>query len=202
MYNWWDGIDYSTIYVPLRQSPPAGTIAVAVRTRGEPSTIAGAMRAAVASVDAGLAIDTLRTMEQAIVESTFGLTLLASLIGISGGVALALSFVGIYSMMAYTVSQRTQEFGIRMALGATAGAVLRMALTPAGVLTAIGVGIGLALATTLGLLMSSAMFGLVALDPVIFGGVGVAVALVSLIAAYMPARRSLRLDPATILRTQ
>jgi putative ABC transport system permease protein len=165
MYNWWDGIDLSAIYVPLRQAPAAGAIGAVVRIRGEPTAIGGSLRALVASVDPPVAIDAVGTMQQSIVDSTFGLKFLATLIGISGGIALALSFVGIYSMMAYAASQRTQEFGVRMALGATASDVLRMALKQAGVLTAIGVAIGLALAAVLGRLMSSAVFGLISLDP-------------------------------------
>ena len=204
MYNWWDGIDYSAIYVPYRQAPSAAgaTMGLVVRTRGEPSGVAGTVRTAVMSVDPLLPVDKLRTMQQAIDENTFGLAFLASLIGISGAIALALSFIGIYGMMAYDVSQRTSEFGIRMALGATAGDVLGMTVRQAGVLTTIGIAIGLALAATLGYLMSSAMYGLIPLEPAIFGAVGVTVALASLMAAYVPARRTLALDPATILRTQ
>ena len=202
MYNWWDGIDLSAIYVPLRQAPPAGAMSAVLRARGEPTAAGGTLRAAVAAIDPLLAIDELRTMQQAIDDSTFGLKFLASLIGISGAIALALSFIGIYSMMAYSISQRTKEFGVRMALGATAGNVLRMTVRQAGVLTAIGIAIGLALAATLASLMSSAIFGVISLDPVIFGSVAVIVTVASLLAAYVPARKSLALDPATILRAQ
>jgi len=141
-------------------------------------------------------------MEQAIIDSTFGLNFLATLMGICGGIALVLSFVGIYSMMAYAVSQRLHEFGVRMALGATARDVLRLTLKQAGVITAAGLAIGFAAAVILGRLMSSALFGLVSLDPATFGAVSLALALVSFVAAYVPARRTLRLDPSTILRAQ
>jgi ABC-type antimicrobial peptide transport system permease subunit len=89
-----------------------------------------------------------------------------------------------------------------MALGATAADVLRLTVRQAGVLTAIGITLGLALATTLASLMSSAMYGLISLDPIIFGGVSLIVAAAALLAAYVPARKSLSLDPATILRAQ
>jgi putative ABC transport system permease protein len=113
-----------------------------------------------------------------------------------------LSFVGIYSMMAYAVSQRRHEFGVRMALGATARDVLRLTLKQAGVLTAAGLAIGLVLAFVLARLMSSALFGLIVPDPATFGAVSVALAIVSFTAAFVPARRSVRLDPSAILRAQ
>lgn len=200
MYNWWDGIDLSAIYIPLRQAPPAHAISAVARVRGEPTAIASAVRTAVASVDPLMAIHAVRTMQQAIAGSTFGLNFLAVLMGICGAIALALSFVGIYSMMAYAVSQRQHEFGVRMALGATARDVLRMALRQAAMLTALGLMAGLVLAVILGRLMSSALFGLVSLDPTTFAAVSVALAIVSMTAAYVPARRSLSLDPTTILR--
>jgi putative ABC transport system permease protein len=202
MYNWWDGIDVTAIYRPLRQAPPAGEVKVVVRTRGEAADAGSALRTAVSSVDPLLAIHELRTMQQAIDGSTFGLKFLATLIGVSGAIALALSFIGIYSLMAYAISQRTREFGVRMALGATSADVLRLTVKQAGVLTGIGITLGLMLSVTLASLMSSAMFGLIALDPLVFGGVSLVVAAAALIAAYIPARKSLALDPATILRAQ
>jgi predicted permease len=202
MYNWWDGIDLSAVYVPLRQAPAGTALSAVVRSRSEPTALSGPLRVAVASVDSRMAVHGVRTMEQAIIDSTFGLNFLATLMGICGGIALVLSFVGIYSMMAYAVSQRLHEFGVRMALGATARDVLRLTLKQAGVLTAAGLAIGFAAAVILGRLMSSALFGLVSLDPATFGAVSLALALVSFVAAYVPARRTLRLDPSTILRAQ
>jgi putative ABC transport system permease protein len=202
MYNWWDGIDLSAVYVPLRQAPPANAISAAVRTRGEPGAVTSAVRAAVASLDPLMAIHGVRSMEEAIAESTFGLNFLASLMGICGGIALLLSFVGIYSMMSYAVSQRRHEFGVRMALGATAGDVVRLTMKQAGLLTAAGIASGLALAVLLGRMMSSALFGVISLDVTIFTAVSITLALVSFAGAYVPARRSLRFDPATILRAQ
>jgi hypothetical protein len=200
MYNWWDGIDFSAVYVPLRQAPPTGGLSVAVRTRGEPTAVTSAVRVAVGSVDPLLAIHGVRTMEQAIVASTFGLNFLASLMGICGGIALVLSFIGVYSMMAYAVSQRMHEFGVRIALGATARDVVRLTLKQAGTLTVVGLTIGVVSAVILGRLMSSALSGIIFLDPTIFVAVSTILAVISLGAAYIPARRSLRLDPATILR--
>jgi predicted permease len=202
MYNWWDGVDMSAVYVPLRQSPPSGTFAAVVRTRADPSLLTDTMRTAVASIDPLLALDNVRTMEQAIRASTFGLDLIARLLGICGAIALLLAIVGIYSMMAYAVSQRRHEFGIRMALGASPSDVLNLSLRRAGVLTAAGVGTGLALAAILGRLMSSALFGIVQLELTTFIWVTGVLAIVALAAAYVPALRSARLDPATILRSE
>ena len=200
MYNWWDGIDVAALYVPLRQAPPASSLSAAVRTRGEPAAFSAQVRAAVASVDPLLAIHGVRTMEEAIVASTFGLRFLATLMGICGGIALLLSFVGIYSMMAYAVSHRMHEFGVRMALGATSRDVLGLTLKQTAVLTAAGLLVGIVVAIVLGGLMSSALFGLISLDARAFTVVTIALGGISLLAAYMPVRRALRLDPSSILR--
>ncbi len=201
MYNWWDGVDHAAVYVPLRQAPP-GALSAAVRTHGDPAAVTSAVRAAVGFVDPLLAVHRPRTMEQAIRESTFGLTFLGSLMGICGALALLLSSIGVYSMMAYAVSQRAHEFGVRLAIGATAQDIVRLSLRQAGVLTALGLVIGLASAAVLGRLMSSAFYGIIALEPAPFAAVALVLAIVSFGAAYLPARRTLRLDPATVLRAQ
>jgi putative ABC transport system permease protein len=202
MYNWWDGIDLDAVYVPLRQSPPAANLSIAVRTRGEPASVSGAARAAVAALDPLLAIDNMRMMEQAIASSTFGLNMIGNLLGVGGAIALLLAIVGIYSMMAYAVSQRRHEFGVRMALGASANDVFRLSLRQAGALTAVGVTVGLALAAILGRVMSSALFGVVQLEPVTLLQVSVGLAAAALAAAFLPAWRSAKLDPASVLRSQ
>jgi putative ABC transport system permease protein len=202
MYNWWDGINLDAVYVPLGQSTPAGSLSVALRTRGEPSSLSSATRAAVASVDPLLAIDNMRTMEQAIAASTFGLNMIAYLLGICGTLALLLAIVGIYSLMAFAVSQRRHEFGVRMALGASGRDVLRLSLRQAGVLTAAGVSAGFGLAAVLGRLMSSALFGVVRLDAGTLVQVSATLGVVALAAAFIPAWQSAKLDPARVLRGQ
>jgi putative ABC transport system permease protein len=202
MYNWWDGRDFSAVYVPLRQSPPTNGMSVVVRTRGEPSALAGTARVALASVDPLLAVDNVRTMAQAIDVSTFGLNFMGALLGICGAIALLLAVVGTYSMMSYAVSQRRHEFGIRMALGASAQDVLRLSLQQAGMLTAAGLGIGVVLAGILARLMSSALAGVVQLDLTTLAAVTGTLGVVSVAAAYLPAWRSVRFDPATVLRSQ
>ena len=159
------------------------------------------MLAALRSVDPLLPATNVGTMEQAVIQSSLGLTYLASLMGICGGIAFVLAVVGIYSVMAYAMSQRTHEFGVRMALGATACDVLRLTLREGGTLAAAGVGIGVLLAVAFGRLMSGALFGVVALDVKTVLGVSLGLALVALAAACVPARRALGLDPAKILRS-
>jgi ABC-type antimicrobial peptide transport system permease subunit len=127
---------------------------------------------------------------------------MALLMAICGGIGAILSVVGIYSVMSYTVSLRMHEFGVRLALGASARDLLRLTLTEAGILTGLGVTIGFALAVVLGRLLASALFGLVSLEPATFLTVAAGLAIVSIGAACLPARRVLRLDPSAILRGQ
>jgi putative ABC transport system permease protein len=202
MYNWWDGEDFAVVYVPLRQSPPGGLVHAVIRTEGDPGSIAPPAREAVRAVDRQLPVSGVRTMRQAIADSSSGLRHMAMLMGICGGIGAILAVVGIYSVMSYGISQRMHEFGIRMALGATAAQVLTMTLAQAGAVTGLGLALGSLLAVGFGRLLDAALFGTVSLHvtPFVLGSAGLAI--VSLIAAWMPARRMLRLDAATILRGQ
>jgi ABC-type antimicrobial peptide transport system permease subunit len=200
MYNWWDGIDYQRVYVPLRQGTVGDLLFAAVRTAGEPAAIAPSLRQAVASVDRHVPLTRTRTLESAIQDSSFGLNFLSVLMSVCGGIAALLAMIGIYGMMAYSVSARRQEFGVRLALGGTSRDLVRLTLTQAWRLTALGLAIGSLLALLFGWALGSALFGLVSLDVRTFVLVAAGLALVSLFAAYLPARRNLRLDPAAILR--
>jgi putative ABC transport system permease protein len=202
MYNWWDGEDALAVYVPLRQAPPEGLAYATIRAHGDPSAITSSVREAVKAVDALLPVSNVRTMREAIADSGAGLNHLALLMAVCGGIGLGLAVVGIYSVMSYAVSRRMYEFGVRMALGATARDLLTLTLAEAGALTGTGLGLGLVLAVVLGRMLSSALFGLIALHPLTFAAVGAGLACVSLGAACVPARRALRLDPSTILRGQ
>ena len=200
MYNWWDGIDFSRVYVPLRQAAPGGVLYAAARTHGGAGGLAGSLRAALRSVDPNLPVQRVRTMERAIEESSLGVDFLAVLLTICGAIAGVLAMVGIYGMMAYAVSQRSREFGIRIALGGTARDILALTMRQAGVLTVAGLAAGCVLAAVFGSLMASALYGLVSIDVMTFLLVGAALGAASLAAAYLPARRTLRLDAAAILR--
>jgi predicted permease len=198
--SWWSR-DSLAIYRPLRQAP-SGAFHVVVRTHGEPASLTPEVRAALRALDPQLPMHGVRTMRRAISDNSLGLTILATLMGICGAIALLLSVVGIYSVMAYAIARRTGEFGVRMALGATSRDVLRLAMRQAAALTAAGVAIGLLLALLFGRLMASSLFGVVALDATTFVAVGLGLGAASLGAAYFPARRILRFDPAQILRAQ
>jgi predicted permease len=200
MYNWWDGENPVVVYRPLRQAPPAGLVYAVVRAQGEPGSIAPSIREAVRSVDSLLPVTGVRTMPEAVADSSAGLRHMALLMGICGSIGLVLALVGIFSVMSYAVSQRTHEFGIRMALGATAPELLRMTLGQAGALTGLGLALGSVMALAFGRVLESALFGAIPLQLAPFLAVSVALAIVSLAAACLPARRTLQLDPATILR--
>jgi putative ABC transport system permease protein len=200
MYNWWDGVDYRRVYVPLRQSTAESALYAAVRTASDPAAIGPSLAESIRSVDRHLPVQRVRTMETAIQETSLGLSFLAVLMGVCGGIAGLLAMIGIYGMMAYSVSARSHEFGVRIALGGTNRDMIRLTLQHAGRLTAIGLAAGSALALLFGWALGSALFGLVALDVKTFAVVVATLALVSLIAAYLPARRTLRLDPSAVLR--
>jgi putative ABC transport system permease protein len=200
MYNWWDGVDDHRVYVPLRQGTIADFLMAAVRTAGEPAAIAPAVRRSVASVDRHVTANRMRTMERAVQDSSLGLNFLSVLMAVCGALAALLAMIGIYGMMAYSVSARRQEFGVRLALGGTSRDLVRLTLAQAWRLTAIGLATGSLLAVLFGWALGSALLGLVSLDLQTFLLVGTGLALVSLLAAYLPARRTLRLDAAAILR--
>ena len=202
MYNWWDGENFVVVYLPFRQAPPAGLVHAVVRTQGDPGSIAVAVREAVRSVDRLIPISGLRSMRQAVADSSGGLQHMALLMGVCGGIGIVLALVGIYSVMSYGVAQRMHEFGVRMALGATTPQILRLTLTQGGAVTGLGLALGCVLAVAFGRLLDSVLFGTVSLQLAPFAVGGLGVAIVSLAAACLPARRMLRLDAATILRSQ
>jgi ABC-type antimicrobial peptide transport system permease subunit len=133
---------------------------------------------------------------------TIGMQFVAGLMASFAGIGLFLSAIGIYGVMAYSVNQRTREIGVRMALGATAREVLGMTLRNAMSLTGIGIAVGLVIAFGLGKLLVANLFGVVELDAITFIGVAAVLAVVALVAGSVPARRAMRVDPVTALRTE
>jgi len=172
---------------------------VATRT-GIPAALTTAIQHEFLAVDDQLPVSRFRTMEQVISESTARANFNMLLLTIFAGTALLLAALGIYGLMSYSVEQRTQEIGIRVALGASGNDILRMVLRRGLLLAGIGLAVGLAAAFGLTRLLSSLLFGVKASDPIAFCAVVVTLAAVAWVAIYIPARRATRIDPLMALR--
>ncbi len=179
---------------------PTRRMNIVVRTAGDPISLSSALRGAVSAMDKNLAVSNLRAMEEIAAQSIGGERFTLLLLSVFAGLALLLSAAGIYGVMSYAVAQRTREIGVRMALGAEAGSVLRLVIGQGMLLALIGVGIGLAGSLALSRLMKTMLFGVSATDPLTFIGVGALLALVALVACYVPARRAAKVDPMIALR--
>jgi putative ABC transport system permease protein len=187
------------VYYPYRQRPYSDMNLV-VRSAVDPVSLTSAIRAAVAAIDKDQPIFDVHTMQQLVDDSISTRRLTLVLLGIFSALALILAAIGIYGVMAYTVALRTQEIGIRMALGAQQKDVLRLVLGQGARIAFFGVAIGLAAAAALARLLSSLLFSVSASDPLTFGAVAVLLVAVALLACYIPARRALRVDPIIALR--
>ena len=172
----------------------------AIRTAGDPMAVVPEVRRDVLDLDSSLTVDNIRTMEDRLYSSVAEPRFYAVLIGVFAAIALILASVGIYGVLAYSVSQRTREIGIRMALGAEKRNVLRLILGQGLILTAIGIVAGLAGALAVTRYLESMLFGLTALDPTVFVAVTVILTLTAVVACYVPARRATRVDPIVALR--
>jgi putative ABC transport system permease protein len=173
-----------------------------VRAEGDPTLVAGAVRAAIHEIDPALPIFGMQTMSDTVADSLARPRFLSLLLGAFSVIALALAAVGIYGVMAYSVSQRTQEIGVRVALGARSSDVMKMVLGQGTKLAAVGVGIGLAGAFALTRVMSTLLFEVSVTDPATFVAVVALLAIVALLACYIPARRATKVDPLIALRCE
>ncbi len=189
------------IYYHTSSVPPFGPVLV-VRTTGDPLRLISGVRAKIREIDPNLPIARVSSMEQLVAQSVaqrrFGMFLL----GMFALFAVLLAGVGIYGVMSYSVSQRTQEIGVRMALGARSNDVLRMIVGHGMSLTLFGVGIGLAGAFALTRLMTRLLFQVTPTDALTFASVSLAVIVVALLACYVPARRATKVDPLVALRDE
>jgi putative ABC transport system permease protein len=199
------------IFIDYRQDPAAQVAPppgvpppapyIAVRTADD-AFIVPNLRSVVRELEPLATVDNVATMEQLLSNSLARPRLYAVLLGIFAAVAVALTAIGIYGVMAYSVAQRTREIGIRMALGARPGAVMSLVLKQSVVVTAIGIAIGVAAAMALTRYLAGMLFGLTPLDPATFIVVSLASAAVATLASYAPARRATRVDPLVALRCE
>ncbi len=171
-----------------------------IQTAADPASLSAAIQHEIQSVDSQLAPSKIRTMDQVISESTARQNFNMLLLTIFAGLALLLAAIGIYGLMSYTVEQRTQELGIRMALGAGRGDMLKLVVRQGMLLAGIGVAIGLAASFGLNRLLANLLFGVKATDPITYAAVTVILISVALLATYVPARRATKIDPLVALR--
>ena len=199
IHGWFDRRNYPTLYRPFRQAPTLA-MALVLRTSGDPAALAGEARRAVQAVDAGQPVFDLQPMRKSLHERTIGLQYVGGIMFAFGGLALLLAVVGVYGVMASMVGQRRHEIGVRMALGATRGDVLRLTIGQTGSLTAVGVALGVGLSLLLGRFVESALFGLASNDARITGTLAAILVAAALAAGYFPARRAASIDPTVALR--
>lgn len=196
----------SQLYIPMLQIPDRfmplvrNGIGVVVRTQGSPLAMVDTIRETLEKMNSEEVMFDVRTMQSIVDDSLAARRFSMVLLALFAGLALVLSGIGIYGVVAYLVGQRAHEIGIRMALGAQQGDVIRLVLAHGAKMALIGVGIGLAASFGLTRLMSGMIYGVSAHDPLTFTGVAILLILIALTACYIPARRAMRVDPIVALR--
>ncbi|MFP5284465.1 MAG: FtsX-like permease family protein [Thermoanaerobaculia bacterium] len=191
----------SEAYWPQYQQPFTD-FSLVVRTDRDPASLPDAVREAVRSLDSNLPVDQIRTMEDLVALSLSQSRFKMVLLSLFAGLALALAAVGVYGVVSYSVTQRTHEIGIRMALGAERRGVLRLVVRQGMIVVLIGVAAGLALAFWGSRFLAGQVYGVSAKDPLTFLAVPLVLLAVALIANYLPARRATRVDPLVALRQE
>ena len=196
-----DAAPKAAVYLPYTQFvlPYMGAI---VRTDRGAGAVASAVKAAVAEIDPDLPIGDVKTMEQIIEDSTGEPRFRTFLIASFAGLALLLAAVGIYGLISFTVTQRVPELGVRLALGAKPGQVFGLVIGQGLRLAAIGIAVGLAVATAATTLLTGLLFNTNATDPLIYGALSALLLTIAALACYVPARRAMRVDPMTALRSE
>ena len=178
----------------------AASVTLVARTEGDPAAMVGPIKETILGIDKDQAVTAVRTMEQVLADSVSQRRFTMLLLALFAGLALVLASVGIYGVMSYTVAQRTHEIGVRMALGARRGDVLKMVVGQGMQLAGIGLGIGLIAALLLTRFIASLLFGVSATDPLTFVAISGVLGAVALVACLVPARRATRVDPMVALR--
>jgi putative ABC transport system permease protein len=192
-------VDPLQIYVPYNQSP-SGAISIIVRTQGEPKYVISALKTQLWAVDPTLPAKYLSTAEELVSQSLHRPRSNTVLLTLFAGMAFLLAMIGVYSVIAYSVSQRTREIGVRISLGAQRSEILKMILSQGMRLIVFGIAAGIIGALALTHLISSLLFNVSSQDPLIFSLGAFLMIIISLIACYIPARRAMKVDPVVALR--
>ena len=200
-YSMWFPEIQPGVYVSQAQLPPFG-ITYSIRTDGNPAALAPAARKALAALDPGLPLDLVMPYDQYLNEGLLGLKYVAVMLAVDAFIALLLSAIGIFGIMAGLVGERTREIGVRLAVGASREDVLAMVLRRAAVLTLTGLAIGLALAFELSHLTAGLLFGVKPHDPVVFSAITLMIALIAMASSWVPARRAARIEPMVALHDE
>jgi predicted permease len=189
------------VYVPFRQTA-ANEMVLLVKSGIEPAALVSAIRGVVVSIDKEQPIFGIATMQEVVNASVSTRRITLILLGLFSGLALVLASIGIYGVISYSVAQRAREIGIRMALGAQGGDVLRLVLAQGGKISLAGIAIGSAASAGLTWLMAKLLYSVSAMDPATFTAVAFVLAVIAMVASYIPARRALRVDPLVALRNE
>jgi predicted lysophospholipase L1 biosynthesis ABC-type transport system permease subunit len=200
-YSWIDRETEPSVYLNVAQMPPAEGLYI-VSTSGDPLSLAPSARQSFAALDLTVPLDSFQTYQHYLNEALAGLTYVAAWLTIDAFVGLLLAAIGIFGVMANVVAERTREIGLRMAMGASPHAMLRMVLRRAALLAGVGIAAGVILAAGVAQFSASLLFGVSPHDPAIFISITLTVAAVTLLASWAPARRAASIDPMRALRTE
>jgi putative ABC transport system permease protein len=197
----------ATVFIPIGQATEGikeqtRYASFVLRAKGDPLALSAAVRSEMRQLDSAVPVQGLRSMEQLVGRAVAPQRFNMSLLGLFAALGLALAAVGIYGVMAYGVSQRTHEIGLRMALGAQRRDVMKMVVRQGMALAAIGVAAGLIASYALTRLMKTLLFGVSATDPLTFTVIALSLGLIALLACWIPARRAAKVDPMIALRCE
>jgi len=196
-------LSFHDVDAPQRQNESAiGFLSFALRTTGDPEALVPSVRRSIVAIDPNIGIDAIVPMERLEASSRSRQRFYAVMLGVFAGVSALLAAIGVYGVLAYAVTQRTKEIGVRMALGAGAGQVMALIMRRGLALTAIGVALGLVAAAVGARSIESMLFGIRPLDPPTFAAVAIGFAIVAALASYFPARHATHVDPAVTLRDE
>jgi putative ABC transport system permease protein len=192
---------FPVAYVPYPYGPTANT-GLTIRVRSNPASLTAAVRGEIRASDSGIPLYNIRTMEEVRTSGFWQFRLFGQMFGIFGAAALFLAAIGVYGVLSFSVSQRTQEMGVRIALGASRQDVLRLVVRQGFLLATIGIVCGLAGAFGITRVIRTLLYNVTPTDPVSFAGVALFLTLIAVVASYVPARRATTVDPIVALRNE